>query len=934
MKYIVYLRDKYRESHPGMITPIGRKARAIADLFHRGWLVPPGFVITPAAFWDSLTQSEAAALQLLMQTPRPPLNAAHILLEDLTPSEAVQGELLAALADLFPYGGQFAVRSSALDEDGVERSLAGQLTTVLSVAPPDLGAKIAAVWRSAYQESLLLYRQRHGQPGLPQPPAVLIQQMVQPVAAGVAFGADPVTGRRNLIVINALYGLGTRLVSGESEADTFYLNRHGEILQRQIARKAVADRPNPMGKSGIFPTPVPDALMLTPAINDQQAKAIAQLVRRAGQHFGIPQDIEWAITETGQIYLLQSRPITALPTPQSPTGRYQLWDNSNIAESYSGVTTPLTFSFARQAYREVYRQFCRLMGVSQGRILRHETTFAAMIGLIQGRIYYNLLNWYRVLTLLPGFQLNRQFMEQMMGVKETLPAALLEQLTAEDAPNGLTKVQDGLELLRTVMGLGVNGLFLPWRIRRFYRRVDWALGNAQPSHLDRLLGITPPPPPVLEQLPADELVAHYQDLASQLLPRWDAPIINDFLAMIFYGLLGRLTQAWCGDQEGTLQNSLLTQGASPGMISTEPARQLQWMGALAANNQDLVDLLCRGERERILAALPEFTDLYTAYQNYLVQFSDRCLDELKLESPTLADDPLPLLRAIGAMAHQPQTPPGARGKIGEKAHSPLTPPKADSHQRELLPLRRYLRRNPLKAWILTFVLHQARARLCDRENLRFERTRVFGRARRIFLELGKRFFILDVINHPEDIFYLTVEEILGFVQGTAVTHRLKGLVALRRSEFEDDRDSPPPPDRFATYGMVGNRSEGRAERRDPIKSSPITTDDEARQGRGCSPGIVRGVVRVVRDPHREPPLAPGTILVAERTDPGWILLFPAAAGLLVERGSLLSHAAIVTRELGIPAIVSIPGLTQWLQDGDRIEFDGSTGWIQRLSDHP
>lgn len=913
MKYIVYLRDKYSEPNQAMVTPMGRKARAIADLLHRGWLVPPGFVITPAAFWDSLTQGEAAALQVLMQTPRPPLTAAQVLLEDLTPSEAVQAELLQALATVFPYGGQFAVRSSALDEDGVARSLAGQLTTVLSVAPPDLAAKIAMVWRSAYQENLLLYRQRHGQTGLPQPPAVLIQQMLQPVAAGVAFGADPVTGRRNLIVINALYGLGTRLVSGESDADTFYLNRQGEILQRQIARKAIADRPNPMGKSGIFPTPIPDALMLTPAISDQQAKAIAQLVRRAGQHFGIPQDIEWAITENEQIYLLQSRPITALPTPQAPTGRYQLWDNSNIAESYSGVTTPLTFSFARQAYREVYRQFCRLMGVSQGRIARHETTFAAMIGLRQGRIYYNLLNWYRVLTLLPGFQLNRQFMEQMMGVKETLPIAIVEQLTEGHSPSGLTKVQDGLELLRTVAGLGVNGVLLPWRIRRFYRRVDWALGTAQASPLDRLLGITPPSPPVLEQLPADELVAHYQDLASQLLPRWDAPIINDFLAMIFYGLLGRLTRAWCGDQQGTLQNTLLTQGVSPGMISTEPARQLRWMGALAADHRDLVDLLCTGERDRILAILPDFPDLYRAYQAYLAQFSDRCLDELKLESHTLADDPLPLLRAIGAMAHQPQTPPA---------------PSAG--QRELLPLRRHLRRSPLKAWILSFVLHQARGRLCDRENLRFERTRVFGRARRIFLELGKRFFILDVINHPEDIFYLTVEEILGFVQGTAVTHRLKGLVALRRSEFEDDRDSPPPPDRFATYGIPTHPASSP-----PIPTtSALKTGTATRQGLGCSPGIVRGVVRVVRDPHREPPLAPGTILVAERTDPGWILLFPAAAGLLVERGSLLSHAAIVTRELGIPAIVSIPGLTQWLEDGDRIEFDGSTGWIQRLSEHP
>ncbi|TVQ58702.1 MAG: phosphoenolpyruvate synthase [Spirulina sp. DLM2.Bin59] len=924
MKYIVYLRDKYRESE-ALVTPMGPKARAIADLLHRGWLVPPGFVITPAAFWDSLTQTEAAALQVLMQTPRPPLTAAQVLLEDLTPSEAVQGELLQALADLFPYGGQFAVRSSPLDEHGA----AGQLTTVLSVAPPDLAAKIATVWRSAYQESLLLDRQRHGQLRLPQPPAVLIQQMLHPVAAGVAFGADPVTGRRNLIVINALYGLGIRLGAGESAADTFYLNRQGEMLQRQIVRKAIAHRPNPMGKSGIFPTPIPDALRLAPAISDQQARAIAQLVRRAGQHFGIPQDIEWAITENGQIYLLQSRPITALPKPQAPTGRYQLWDNSKVAESYSGVTTPLTFSFARQTYREIYRQFCRLMGMSRGRIARHETTLAAMIGVRQGRIYDNLLNGYRVLTLLPGFPWLRQFMEQMIGMEETLPAALVEELTARDAPSGLTKLRDGWAMLRTGVGLGVNGVLLPWRIRRFYRRVDWALGTAQgdaPRLRQGLLGISPPPPPVLEQLAADELAAHYQDLASQLLPHWDAPIINDVFAKIFYDLLGRLTRAWCGDRGGTLRNTLLSQGVSPGMISTEPARQLRWMGALAAEHQDLVDLLCGGERDRILAVLPEFPELYKAYQGYLGQFSDRCFDELKLESPTLADDPLPLLRAMGAMARQPQKPSAGEVSANLTAHrSLLTAPGAD--QRELLPLRRHLRRSPLKAWILTAVLHQARVRLCQRENLRFEQTRVVGRVRRIFLELGKRLFILDVINHPEDIFYLTVEEVLGFVQGTAVTHRLKGLVALRRSEFEDDRDSPPPPDRFATYGIPTHAASSPT-------PSELQQGTATRQGLGCSPGIVRGVVRVVRDPHREPPLGPGTILVAKHTDPGWILLFPAAVGLLVERGSLLSHGAIVARELGIPTIVAIPGLTQWLEDGDRIEFDGSTGRIERLSPDP
>jgi rifampicin phosphotransferase len=88
-------------------------------------------------------------------------------------------------------------------------------------------------------------------------------------------------------------------------------------------------------------------------------------------------------------------------------------------------------------------------------------------------------------------------------------------------------------------------------------------------------------------------------------------------------------------------------------------------------------------------------------------------------------------------------------------------------------------------------------------------------------------------------------------------------------------------------------------------------------------------VRIIRNPQS--PLEAGEILVAERTDPGWIVLFPAAAGILVERGSVLSHAAIVSREMGIPSVVGVPGLTNWLRDGDVVEFDGRAGTIERLS---
>ncbi|MDB9493721.1 PEP/pyruvate-binding domain-containing protein [Spirulina major CS-329] len=902
MKYIVQLTER------PVIALMGRKASAIARLSQQGFSVPPGFVVTPAAFWDSLTRDQEDQLRSL--SPQSPQTAASIqaLLADVLPSEAVQYELLQAMAAVFPYGGQFAVRSSALDEDGIERSLAGQLHTSLSVAAADLQPQIAAVWRSAYQDNVLLYRHRQGQTDLPQPPAVLVQQMLNPVAAGVAFGADPVTGRRNLVIINAVYGLGSLLVSGEEDADTFYLNRQGDILQRQIARKPQAHYPNPTGKSGVFAKAIAPDQVTEPAISDRQAQAIATLVQRTGQEFGLPQDIEWAITDNGQLYLLQARPITALPTSQASSGRYRLWDNSNIAESYSGVTTPLTFSFARRAYEEVYRQFCRLMGVSQSRIAASDRTFTTMIGLMQGRIYYNLLSWYRVLTLLPGFRLNRRFMEQMMGVKESLPEEIIAQMA------GKPWWQDGIELVRTLFGLGWNAILLPWTKYRFYRRLDRALGPPQTSLRQRLLRQTPPPPPHLDQLAADELVAHYQDLTRQLLPRWDAPIVNDFLAMICYGVLCRLTQTWGGDRDGILPNLLLVeQGA---MISTEPARQLREMARRVARDPDLITTLQRDTPTAIATALTKHPELAAAYHRYLDQFSDRCLDELKLESPTLAENPLPLLRSVGAIAAQMHTTP-----TPETAATPLPPP-------ELLHLRRLLRRSPLKRLIFAGVLHQTRARLRDRENLRFERTRVFGRARQIFLELGKRFFVLDLLHRPDDIFYLNVEEIISILAGTSTCNRIKGLVALRRSEFDHYRETPPPPDRFATYGIPHSGINATHTARPPSGS--------VQQGLGCSPGIVRGVVRVVRDPHslltQEQPLAPGTVLVAERTDPGWILLFPAAAGLLVERGSLLSHAAIVSRELGIPAIVSIPGVTRWLKDGDRVEFNGSTGRIERLRD--
>ena len=257
-----------------------------------------------------------------------------------------------------------------------------------------------------------------------------------------------------------------------------------------------------------------------------------------------------------------------------------------------------------------------------------------MLGLVDGRVYYNLLNWYRLLAMLPGFTLNRRFMEQMMGVKEALPEELLRELQSASA---MDRFKDALNLGATIGGLIANHFTLPSRIRQFYARLNHALR---------------PPSPPLEDARPDELAVAYQELERQLLTRWDAPLVNDFFAMIFYGVLRKLVAQWCGDADGTLQNNLLC--GEGGMISAEPARRVKELAVIAAKHSQLAKTLRDAPLEEMLAAVnqtPEFADGYRAY---LAQFGDRCLDELKLESATLHDDPTSLLRSIGHLATREQ----------------------------------------------------------------------------------------------------------------------------------------------------------------------------------------------------------------------------------------------------------------------------------------
>lgn len=880
---------------------IGAKARNLAAMAAAGFRVPPFFVLTARAFESAAAHDAGDGAGDGGAVP-------------IVPGGSLREEILGAYDALLerygngsePGGGHdrprpayVAVRSSAVGEDGAGFSYAGQLSTCLFVRRDDLIESIAAVWHSGYSERVAAYRRQGGLEGTLPAVAVIVQVMIDAETAGVAFGLDPVSGDRSAVMVSAVLGLGEGLVGGELDADVYTVRggagRH--IAGRLIANKAEAVRFDAAAGRFTRREPVPAGLREQPALRDEQIVAVDAVTRALGVLFARPQDVEWCF-RGDTLYVLQSRPVTTLATTPDTTANKVLWDNSNIIESYSGMTTPLTFSFIRDVYTEVYKDFCRIMGVDEETITRNASSFE-MLGLVRGRVYYNLLNWYRVLALLPGYSVNARFMEQMMGVREPLTEKPRIHPSSKNQ-----YVRLGLALYRLVRNL----TRLPRDIVAFHRHLDATLLPLERARNERARGAGEIHDAGAAR-PA-ELVELYGALQDGLLMRWRTPILNDFYTMIFYGLAkGMLEKA--GAEGATLLNDLFC--GEGGMISAEPPRHLRAIANSIAAREDLVARFVAAEPEAALELVArESPEIAAAIEEYRARFGDRCVGELKLETITPAQEPALLVRMLSGYVRQGvvDTADDERRARSVRSGAEAAAAKAT----------RGIVRGPL----FRYLLGQARSRVRNRENLRFERTRVFAAIRTLFLDIGRAFAWEGIIDAERDIFHLTKEEIFSFIGGTAAGADLRGLIALRKAEYARYAALPSPADRFATYGPVYHANGFTA---------PVTASERGAglSGIPCSPGIVRAPVRKVNDPMNPPDLE-GAIMVAERTDPGWAPLFPMARGILVERGSPLSHSAIVAREMGIPAVVGIAGLFAALIDGEVVEMDGATGTVTLFRD--
>ena len=778
----------------------------------------------------------------------------------------------------------FAVRSSAIDEDSEEASFAGQFESFLFVPKEQLADKIRAVWKSAFAERVISYRKHHklsSQTGI----AVIIQEMIDAEASGVGYGIHPTDGNRNVQMISAVYGLGEGIVSGDLNADN-YIVQGGNIVKEigEKDLKIVFDRNTNRGTGKVK---VGDEEKHKSVLTDAQVHQIGNVLQLCKKEFGKPQDIEFAIKDN-IIFLLQSRPVTVLNKIADKTGEYVLWDNSNIIESYPGVTTPLTFSFISKSYEGAYKLFSRFLGVDAKTIHRHEPVFANTLGLINGRVYYNLRNWYMMLAMLPGYSLNARYMEKMMGVKERfdIPADL-----------HISKGAAWWKLAKMAVNMYRRYLSLPRRRKEFMQLLETTVSEYKNINY--------------ETKNANELMSLYLAFEKKLLNEWKAPLLNDFFAMIWFGLLEKRSRDYVKSNNPNIHNDLLC--GSSDIISTQPIHRSIDIATKITANSDWRNLFEQNDEHVIWQAIRQsekYTLLKADIDHYIKDFGERCVGELKLETVSYTQNPAQFVKILKNYVEAGITSASTSDKTEERIRL--------AAEKEL---NEKLRGKPIKKWLLLSALRKARDLVSSRENLRYERTRAFGIVRELFSQMGKNFYSENIINHPRDIFYLTKEEVFSYIEGTAVTQNLKSLVDLRKEEFEHYNQMEAPAPRFATYGPVYHANNFQAAQTEIFEGDL--------KGIGCCPGVVKAKVRVIFDPKEAKPLN-GDILVTISTDPGWVTLFPAASGILVERGSLLSHSAIVAREMGKPCVVGITGLTKILKTGDEVEMDGNTGIVKLI----
>jgi rifampicin phosphotransferase len=729
---------------------------------------------------------------------------------------------------------------------------------------------VLRVWASYWSERVRFYRHARGvaEAGM----GVLVQRQVDAKAAGVMFTSTA----EGHVLVELTMGLADRLVAGEEDGERIVLDRAGTVLYRDD-----------------------DAARLS-------GDSVAELHRLALSlegELGGPQDVEWALGADGIVYVVQSRAITApvsvaslLDGARRARGRRIAWSNANINENYPRPVTPLLYSIASVGYANYFRNLALAFGVAPWRIEAMEPSFRRIIGAHGGRMYYTLSAIHSVLRLAP-------FGRELAASSDEFVGADGSEVAAE-APHPVSTVRQLLEVATIVARAGWHFATLERRIRRFERRADDFATRAEPS---RLAGL-----PITG---LGELVAEFMEIRRR---HWVDASLADAVSMVCYGALaGLLRRAYKGTQRNEVHTSLLK--AIPAVVSGEPILALWKLSRVVRADRELHALIERETPSRVMEIVARdarFGRFERALTTYLDSWGYRCSEELMLDTPSFQENPGPVIDMLRAYARV-------------EGPSPAESMRQQAAERELETIRvleelrgRLLsRRLPVGyAAILRALLPLTHAAIRYRERVRLKQALLYSRCRRIALALGETLVGRELIAGADDVFYLGADELVEIASGGALLPATtRALVSARRAELER-ASAIDPPDSFTL-------AEGEYFSSPAPKSEMRQVDDASLRGIPACGGRARGRATILSSATEAERLAPGDVLVTRQTDPGWGPVFFLISGLVIERGGMLSHGAIIAREFGIPCVVGVKGAMGRIPNGARIDVNGDSGVV-------
>jgi pyruvate,water dikinase len=684
-------------------------------------------------------------------------------------TDALRQQVAAAHAEL--RASVVAVRSSATAEYLPGHSFAGQYETILGVRSlKECFEAILQCWASLWTERAYEYRKRNGIDHQQVEMAVIVQQQIEPEAAGVAFTLDPVTGSRSRIVIESCQGLGEALVSGKVQPDRILLRKKNLTLIRQ---NLAADESS---------------------LDLKSARRLGRSVRRIEKQLGFPQDIEWAIRD-GLLWFLQARPITAIPQPKSWQDR-QVWSNTNTGEVMPDVTSPVTWSMIQLLFNPLFRSVLRLVGADAEK--------APVAGLVAGRVYFNAnvgMAAGRPFGLGPH---NAARSEQAFGGGHVTMYHLGEfDLTDEDLPDlGFRWPRYLLSLPRIIYSL----------LSHSPKRGDRARARIRARNDELLatdLGATSTAD--LARLVTTSLWQNVGDLDLLYL-------VTSAPALVLFDLACR---RWLGDRDLTLGYRLLA--AQGGMADTEAGLDLWRLAELAhADAQTETTLLAGESWDRVQERLRETEhgrDFLGAWDRFLIEHGHHCRGELEFANARWSEMPdyiLDLVRNYLRSMEDVDPLENRRRLAAERD--------------ELVQQCRRRLKSPIKRTLFGWSLRRVRKLAVDRENWKNEIVRQLAALRQVLLTLGERLHQSGVLPAADDVFFLELGEIETLAQGRAESD-VKSRLAARREEYERNKACTPPPvvvGRFDPHKHALPRMDAAAKELKGIAVSPGVVTGKAR----------------------------------------------------------------------------------------------------------